>query len=81
MMPLNKAWVEGESPLINPAGPDCGLKIQAVITAAATPPMINATVCWSLNGFFISIAVRLTWVHGAPHDGNGLGGGKIDHDL
>ena len=44
-MPLNKAWVEGDSPLIIPAGPDCGLKIQAVITAAATPPMINAMVC------------------------------------
>jgi hypothetical protein len=31
MMPLRMAWVDGESPLIQPAGPDCGLSIHAVM--------------------------------------------------
>src|SRR5258708_3175108 len=75
--PLRMAWVEGESPLIHPAGPDCGLKIHAVTMVAATPPTIIAMICWSLKRFFIASVAPLAGVHGAPHDGNALSAGKL----
>src|ERR1700730_14136296 len=71
--PLRMAWVEGERPLIHPAGPDCGFIIQAVIIVAATPPMMMARICWSLKRFFIRVAPRLAGVRGAPDHGNALG--------
>src|ERR1700704_4405552 len=74
--PLSIDWVEGESPLIHPAGPDCGLRIQAVMIVAATPPMIIATICWSLKRFFI-VRLPLTRAHGTPHHGDALGAGKL----
>src|SRR3982074_3187125 len=73
-------WVEGWSPLINPAGPDCGLRIRAVMMVAATPPMIIATICWSLKGFFIA-RLPLTRAHGTPHHGDALGAGKLHESL
>ena len=43
---------------LQPAGPDCGFMIQAVMMVAATPPMMMARICWSLKKFFIAIAPR-----------------------
>src|SRR5579863_716035 len=73
-VPLMTAWVVGASPLIQPAGPDCGLRIQAVIMVAATPPMMMARICWSLNRFFIGLAR----IDRAPHHGDALRARKLD---
>src|ERR1700676_122516 len=76
--PLSTDWVDGESPLINPAGPDCGLRIQAVMIVAATPPMMIATICWSLNRFFIGSRARLARARSMPNDGDTLSTWKFD---
>src|SRR5260370_12877202 len=75
--PLRMVWVDGESHLLHPAGTDCGLSIHVVMMVAATPPMMIATICWSLKRFFIGWMPPLTGVHGAPHDGNALSAGKL----
>src|SRR5450756_2209479 len=78
--PLRMDWVEGESPLIHPAGPDCGLSIQAVMIVAATPPMMIARICWSLKRFFIAFGASLARTHGTPHHRNALRARKLGHD-
>src|SRR3984893_4110349 len=79
--PLRMAWVEGERPLIHPAGPDCGFMIQAVMIVAATPPMMMARICWSLKRFFIGVAPRLAGVLGAPNHRNALGVRQVEEHL
>src|ERR1700722_4247206 len=76
-IPLSADCVEGASPLIHPAGPDCGLKIQAVMMETAKPPIIIGRICWSLKKFFISTVVRLAGPHGMPPHGNVLWAGKF----
>ena len=53
-VPLSTVCVDAESPLIQPAGPDCGFMIQAVTMVATMPPTMIAQICWSLNRFFIA---------------------------
>ena len=44
-MPLRVCCAAGGSPLIHPAGPDCGFMTQAVMIAAATLPTMMASIC------------------------------------
>src|ERR1700751_2091228 len=74
--PLSVCWTEVGSPLIQPAGPDCGFMIQAVMTAAAMLPMMIARICWSLKKFFMA-GPPLAWAHGAPHNGDALCGRQV----